>query len=367
MRPFALPVLLLFFAALFPVSTGTAGAAAGASAKPAAKQSAKQSAKKAAKPAGGVAREKLSLIALASGAEIRGEILSDKPERVVVDLGFTLLSVPRDAIASVAPLTAGGRATGGVFNGDLFREGGGGGASTVRELSARVAPAVVQVNSPTGLGSGFVIHPDGYVITNDHVVAGETQLSVTIFEGDGKTMRKRVCRRVRIVAASARLDLALLKVEDAPGPLPTVPLGNSETLRQGAQVFAVGSPLGLERSVSAGIVSLRNRDMGDRLLVQTTAQINPGNSGGPLFNLHGEVVGVNDLKIVRLGAEGLGFAIPVDAVKDFLRNRDAYAFDPANPNAGFRYFTPPAPPAAAPQKSASAAPTASAAASAARK
>ena len=155
-------------------------------------------------------------------------------------------------------------------------------------------------------------------------------------------MRKKQYDKVRIVATNAHLDLALLKLEDTGDrKFATVPLGHSEDLHQGAPVFAVGSPLGLERSVSAGIVSLRNRDLGTRLLVQTTAQINPGNSGGPLFNLHGEVVGVNDLKIVASGAEGLGFAIPVDVVKDFLRNRDAYAFDPTNPNAGYRYFAPP--------------------------
>jgi len=279
-------------------------------------------------------------VVLASGGEIHGEVLSDKPEKVVVDVGFTLLAVPRDAIVEVVPLTAGaGKA---AFNGDLFREGKGGAVSTVRELAERVGPAVVQINATTGLGSGFIIHPEGYVITNDHVIAGETTLTVTVFEGAGKAMRKRAYKNVRIVATSAHLDLALLKIEDAPDVrFPTVPLGDSESLRQGAQVFAVGSPLGLERSVSAGIVSLRNRDMGERLLVQTTAQINPGNSGGPLFNLHGEVVGVNDLKIVRMGTEGLGFSIPVDVLKDFLRNRDAYAFDPTNPNAGFRYFAPP--------------------------
>ncbi|MDR2429536.1 MAG: trypsin-like peptidase domain-containing protein [Puniceicoccales bacterium] len=284
----------------------------------------------------------LSRVVLSRGGEVVGEVLSEKPDRVVVDLGFTLLSVPREQVASVLPVRAASGA-GGVFNADLFREGSREEASSVRALSERVGEAVVLVKTPTGLGSGFVIHPEGYVITNDHVVAGELEVSVTVFRGLGKAMRKHQFDRVRIVATSSHLDLALLKIEDAaPGEVfPTVPLGSSETLKQGAPVFAVGSPLGLERSVSAGIVSLRNRDMGSRLLVQTTAQINPGNSGGPLFNMHGEVVGVNDLKIVAFGAEGLGFAIPVDVLKDFLRNRDAYAFDPRNPNSGFRYYAPP--------------------------
>ncbi len=284
----------------------------------------------------------LSKVVLNQGTEIKAEVISEKPDRVVLDMGYSVMAVPRDAIASIERV--GAEAVTDAFNADLFREGSGQGASDVRELAAQVGDAVVLVKTPTALGSGFVIHPDGYVITNDHVVAGETELSVTVFVGEGKGMRKKQYDNVRIVATNAHLDLALLKVEDADGrQFATVPLGNSQELRQGAPVFAVGSPLGLERSVSAGIVSLRNRDMGTRLLVQSTAQINPGNSGGPLFNLHGEVVGVNDLKIVRAGTEGLGFAIPVDAVKDFLRNRDAYAFDPTNPNAGYRYFAPPAP------------------------
>jgi serine protease Do len=283
-------------------------------------------------------------VALNNGAELRGEVLSDKPDRLVLDLGFTLLAVPREAVVSVQPVQATAKKTT-TYNADLYREGASVGASNVRELSAVVGAAVVQVNTPTGLGSGFFIHPDGYIITNDHVVAGETSLSVTVFEGAGKSMSKRRYDKVRIVATSAHLDLALLKIEGAREKFPTVPLGDSEQVRQGASVFAVGSPQGFERSVSAGIVSVRNRDMGQRLLLQTTAQINPGNSGGPLFNLRGEVVGVNDLKIVSFGTEGLGFSIPVDTVKDFLRNRDAYAFDTANPNAGFRYHAPPSAPA----------------------
>jgi serine protease Do len=97
----------------------------------------------------------------------------------------------------------------------------------------------------------------------------------------------------------------------------------------------------LERSVSEGIVSLRNRIIQSRLHVQTTAEISPGNSGGPLFNYRGQVVGVNNMKVVSSGAEGLGFSIPVRQLKTFLENRDAFAFDPRNPNAGFRYVSPP--------------------------
>jgi serine protease Do len=281
-------------------------------------------------------------ITLTQGGSLQGEILGDKPDKVVVDLGFTILSVPREAIAAVESLKPETRHE--AFNADFFREGSGEGAAGVRELAEKVGPAVVQVNAPLGLGSGFIIHPDGYIITNDHVIAGSNTLSVTVFKGTGKNMQKRKYDKVRILATDGLLDLALLKIEDVGDEkFPTVPLGFSERLRQGVQVVAIGSPMGLERSVSTGIVSLRNRYNKENgsLLVQTTAQISPGNSGGPLFNMHGEVVGVNELKNISFGAEGLGFAIRVDVVKDFLRNREAYAFDPATPNGGYRYHTPP--------------------------
>lgn len=119
-----------------------------------------------------------------------------------------------------------------------------------------------------------------------------------------------------------------------------MPLGDSQSVGEGQTVFAIGSPLGLERTVSQGIISLRNRALGGLLYLQTTTQINPGNSGGPLFNLRGEVVGVNNMKPMMTGIEGLNFAIPVSVLKTFIINRDAYAFDPRNPNAGFRYLQP---------------------------
>ncbi len=116
-------------------------------------------------------------------------------------------------------------------------------------------------------------------------------------------------------------------------------LGTLDDLNAGDGVFAVGNPLGLERSVSQGIVSTRNRNIEGLIYLQTDAAINPGNSGGPLFNLRGEVVGVTSLKATR--GESLGFAIPVTYVKDFLRNREAFSFDKNNPNTGYHYLDPP--------------------------
>jgi serine protease Do len=135
-------------------------------------------------------------------------------------------------------------------------------------------------------------------------------------------------------------DLTLLKVEDKDAPkFKKVLLGDSEQLGQGDRVFAIGSPLGLERTVTEGIVSTTTRQVGGDLYLQTTAQINPGNSGGPLFNLRGEVIGVTNMKLTF--GEGLGFAIPGEVLRYFLRHRDAYAYDNDNPSNPFRYLEPP--------------------------
>ena len=224
----------------------------------------------------------------------------------------------------------------------LYREQSNGLARGLKELVDELGEAVVMIRTPIGLGSGFLIHPDGYVVTNDHVVAGERKVSITQFSQSGEGLLKKNFDNIRIVATGGNLDLALLKIEgQGASGFPVVPLGHSTELNQGERVFAIGSPLGLERSVSEGIVSLRNRIISNRIHIQTTAEISPGNSGGPLFNYRGEVVGVNNMKVISQGAEGLGFSIPVQTLKTFLQNRDAYAFDPRNPNAGFRYLSPP--------------------------
>ena len=296
---------------------------------------------------------------LKSGARLSAEILADRPDRLVVDLGFTVLSIPREEIDRVtAPSADSTDGAGGADAGTSaagWAESGGGdqlfrtvpnpALLPVQANVERVGGAVVLIQSPTGLGSGFIVHPDGYVVTNHHVVAGETELSVTRFVREGAGLERVRHRRVRIVATDPHVDLALLKIEDAQDalPLPTVPVGESQNLAEGQGVFAIGSPLGLDRTVSQGIVSARNRLVDGLLYIQTTTQINPGNSGGPLFNLRGEVVGVNNMKAMALGVEGLNFAIPAAVLKNFLRNRDAFAFDPRSPNAGFRYNTPPRP------------------------
>ena len=283
-----------------------------------------------------------ALVRLNSGDTLTGEVLKDDAEAVVLDLGFTALRIPRASVASVEEIDAKKPKGDADFDKGLFRKGEMLRNLPLKDLVEKLGEAVVMVQTPIGLGSGFIIHPDGYVVTNDHVIAGERKISITQFRQTKTELSKVNFDNVRIVASSPENDLALLKIESSlKEPLPTVPLGDSDSVKQGQRVFAIGSPLGLERSVSEGIVSLRNRLIQGRLHVQTTAEISPGNSGGPLFNYRGEVIGVNNMKVVATGAEGLGFSIPVRTVKTFLLNRDAFAFDPRNPNAGFRYLSPP--------------------------
>lgn len=279
-------------------------------------------------------------IRLHGGAEITGEIVFRKADTLIVDLGYRVLEIPATEVESIVASAEADQAV--ADTPDLYRLETGRSELSVKENIDRCGEAVVQVRTPTGLGSGFVIHPSGYVVTNQHVITGEHKISVTLFRQSEHELEQIHFKNIRIVALDPVNDLALLKIEDGGDYVfSVVPLGSYDELRQGQPVFAVGSPLGLDRTVSEGIISLTNRLIDGRLLIQTTTEVNPGNSGGPLFNLRGEVIGINDLKLIGLGLEGLNFAIQVSTLKDFLRNRDAFAFDPRHPNAGFRYLSPP--------------------------
>ncbi|MEP6739947.1 MAG: Do family serine endopeptidase [Caldimonas sp.] len=157
---------------------------------------------------------------------------------------------------------------------------------------------------PRGVGSGFILSADGYVMTNAHVVDGADEVIVTLAD-------KREFK-ARIIGADKRSDVALVKI-DASG-LPSVRIGDVAKLKVGEWVIAIGSPFGLESTVTAGIVSAKSRDTGELLpLIQTDVAINPGNSGGPLINMRGEVVGINSQIYSRSGGYmGISFAIPID-------------------------------------------------------
>ena len=159
------------------------------------------------------------------------------------------------------------------------------------------------------MGSGFIVNPDGYIVTNNHVVEGATDIRVKI--DDGRELS------ATMVGRDPKTDLALLKVE-ATG-LPVIPLGDSAQLQVGEQVMAIGNPFGLERTVTTGIVSATGRVIGQGPyddFIQTDASINPGNSGGPLINARGQAVGINAAIFSHSGGSvGIGFAIPVNQAK----------------------------------------------------
>ena len=283
-------------------------------------------------------------IELKNGSVMQGEIILERPDTYYIDLGFDLMPVPKDAVLRLSEVDPqSGQAVRVASADTLYRVSENRSDRPIREWVDQLGEAVALVQTPIGLGSGFVIHKDGYVVTNDHVIAGEHRISVTIFKKNENELSKVTYDNVRIVATSSDLDLALLKIEPKSAEeFNTVSLAaGNNAVRDGQTVFAIGSPMGLDRTVSEGIISIANRVIGGRLYLQTTTQINPGNSGGPLFNMRGEVVGVNNMKIAAIGAEGLGFAISMSVLKSFLDNRDAYAFDPRNPNTGFRYLSPP--------------------------
>ncbi|CBJ38221.1 serine endoprotease [Ralstonia solanacearum CMR15] len=168
----------------------------------------------------------------------------------------------------------------------------------------RNAPPQAEEEQSRGVGSGFIMSGDGYVLTNAHVVEGAETIYVTLTD-------KREFK-AKLIGSDKRTDVALVKVE-ATG-LPSLKLGDSDKVRVGEWVLAIGSPFGLDNTVTAGIVSAKGRDTGDYLpFIQSDVAVNPGNSGGPLINLRGEVIGINNQIFSQSGGYmGISFAIPID-------------------------------------------------------
>ncbi|WP_323016748.1 DegQ family serine endoprotease [Castellaniella sp.] len=167
-------------------------------------------------------------------------------------------------------------------------------------------PAPKERTVPRGIGSGFILSDDGYVLTNNHVVDNANGIFVTMTNGKEY--------KAKVIGTDARTDIALLKIDAK--DLKPLPIGDSDKLKKGQWVLAIGSPFGLDSTVTAGIVSAINRDTGDYLpFIQTDVAVNPGNSGGPLINLQGQVVGINSQIISRSGGfMGISLAIPIDEV-----------------------------------------------------
>nr|WP_229214812.1 Do family serine endopeptidase [Duganella sp. HH101] len=186
------------------------------------------------------------------------------------------------------------------FGGALPQPGNPGGRAVPR--GRRQAPSDEPVQR--GVGSGFILSADGYVMTNAHVVDGADEVFVTLTD-------KREFK-AKVLGADARTDVAVLKIEG--DKLPFLVMGDSDKIRVGEWVIAIGSPFNLENTVTAGIISAKQRDTGDYLaLIQSDVAVNPGNSGGPLINMRGEVIGINSqIATLSGGSNGISFAVPID-------------------------------------------------------
>jgi len=256
----------------------------------------------------------MEVIELKSGNIVKGEVLKERDGILWVDVGVEVVKIPSQDVRSRVDATKAGK-TSAAVTGTVYGESGNLYATrdlppkSVKELVEEFGEAVVLVKTPTGLGSGFIIDEEGHCITNCHVVEGETRISVDMFLKSGNSISERNVPDVEIIALSPFFDLALLKIPSQKEfKFHRVYLAAEDDLRQGDLSFAIGNPLGLSRSVTQGIISNKNRNMRGQVFYQTTAQINPGNSGGPLFNVKGQVIGVNSLKIG--GGEGPGSRFP---------------------------------------------------------
>lgn len=282
------------------------------------------------------------VIVLTSGSEIHGEIIKRTDNKIWVDIGPELITINMSQVESVV-IDDSNATTQSVEidTTNLFR--------TTTQLPERsptdqaklVGASVIKVSTPGGLGSGVLLNEEGFAVTNAHVIQGETDLRATVWipQPDG-TLKRTTIEDVDIIAVNNHLDLALLKLQHPDNKsFDFSVLESSEDIEVGQVVFAIGNPLGLERSMSQGVISTKQRSFDGLTYIQTDAAINPGNSGGPLFNSKGEVVGITNMGITA--AESLNFAIPTRYVKDFIRNREAFAYDSKNPNAGHLYHAPP--------------------------
>ena len=279
------------------------------------------------------------VVKLKSGASVDGTVLKRSDRRIWVDVGPDVLSFDMNDVAGVESSSAGASVETKLDT--LFSTATGLAELPPREQAKILGPAVIKVSTPGGLGSGVILSRDGYAITNAHVVQGETNLRATVWfaQADG-TLKRTDIDDVELVAINNHIDLALIKIKHPDGKdFLFAPVQDAEKLEIGQNVFAIGNPLGLERTLTQGVVSTTQRSFDGLTYIQTDTPINPGNSGGPLFNTKGEVIGITNMGI--RGGEALGFAIPARYVKDFIRNRESFAYDRNNPNSGHNYQKPP--------------------------
>ncbi|MDA0659832.1 MAG: trypsin-like peptidase domain-containing protein [Planctomycetota bacterium] len=278
-------------------------------------------------------------VTLQGGVKITASLLRRNDDSLVLDLGHDVVTIDARRVLDVQALDAAepqSESDQGVYTHGRLED------AAVPDLVRRFGDAVVVVKTPSGLGSGFITSAKGHIITNYHVVEGTTKPSVVVYERRAQGYEKRTLLEVKILAVNPLRDLALLQLdakEMADLQIRHVVVAQNPDVRVGDVLFAIGNPLGLERTVTQGIVSSSTRTMGHLRFIQTDASINPGNSGGPLFNSRGEVVGVVCAGFVMF--DGLAFGIPATDLIDFLKNRDAYLYDASQPQNGITYLKPP--------------------------
>jgi serine protease Do len=287
--------------------------------------------------AGTIAATYAEDMVLRGGVKIQAPVIKQADDATVLDLGFDVLRIPNHEILAIyenQPVE--GTVpdnTNRLYQMQIAER------ITTAEAAKLYAPSVVLVKTAAGLGSGFFISKDGYLITNFHVIAGEKKISVTQFLQENQILRRVVHKEVEIVATAPFHDLAILKLKEFDTEITPVVFAPEEDLNIGETVFAIGNPLGLERSVTEGVLSQTHRNFGGILYLQIDAPVNPGNSGGPLFNARGQVIGVINMGVPTM--EGLNFAIPARHAKYILEHIDAFAYDATNPESGFVYPDPP--------------------------
>ncbi|MCA9547213.1 MAG: trypsin-like peptidase domain-containing protein [Myxococcales bacterium] len=261
----------------------------------------------------------IEVLHLGEDRQIRGTVVKETADAIYVDLGFDIVRVPIAAV--VRRSTAERRVTRSHDEG-IFR------TADLPELpvaagARTVGPAVVKIETPTGSGSGFLTSPEGYVVTNFHVVAGASRVLVGFDD--------QVFYEATVVGVAPDKDLAVLAVRAPKGHFKPIPVGRSADLQVGQRVLAIGNPFGLDHSLTTGVVSALDRTIQAMTgrpiegVIQTDASINPGNSGGPLLDSAGRLIGVNTAIQSPTGTSaGIGFAVPVDTVNRVVPQLIAY-------------------------------------------
>jgi len=241
------------------------------------------------------------LLSAKQGDQVGAQANVDSLPGIGPDAVANVVSSTSPAVVKISTKKVSGEAADPLFNDPFFRQFFG------VPFSSR--------QQEEGLGSGFIISNDGFILTNEHVIDAVNDIAITVTGFDQPLAAK-------VVGSDYNLDLALLKI-DTDTELPFLNLGNSDQIRVGNWVIAIGNPYGLDHTVTTGVISAKGRpvNISDRQyenLLQTDASINPGNSGGPLLNLQGEVVGINTA--INAQAQGIGFAIPTSTVQRVLED-----------------------------------------------